>query len=212
MFIEVNRICSPVSTLGPGKRLGLWLQGCDIQCAGCVSKDTWQRGLGQYLKVTDLAELVIQTVNTEQLDGISITGGEPTLQGNALVELLRLVKIDCSPSFDVAIFTGLAERDLIESWPSLTREADVFICGPYVKELSNAGSLLASKNQTFYFPNGCTEEYRQSFEEVNNQLQTSVANGDITFAGIPRPGDMQIIEQMLIDRGVVLGETSWENC
>ncbi|MBP5240157.1 MAG: 4Fe-4S cluster-binding domain-containing protein, partial [Oscillospiraceae bacterium] len=29
----------PVVTLGPGRRLGLWLQGCSIHCPGCVAPE-----------------------------------------------------------------------------------------------------------------------------------------------------------------------------
>ncbi|HSV19446.1 MAG TPA: 4Fe-4S cluster-binding domain-containing protein, partial [Casimicrobiaceae bacterium] len=39
--IELNKAHWPVTVLGPGKRIGLWLQGCSIHCPGCVSQDTW---------------------------------------------------------------------------------------------------------------------------------------------------------------------------
>jgi anaerobic ribonucleoside-triphosphate reductase activating protein len=39
MKIAVSKAHYPVTVLGPGKRIGIWL-GCRIQCKGCVSQDT----------------------------------------------------------------------------------------------------------------------------------------------------------------------------
>ncbi|WP_461325238.1 4Fe-4S cluster-binding domain-containing protein [Bradyrhizobium diazoefficiens] len=46
--ISVSRIHFPVTTLGPGRRLGIWFQGCSIRCPGCISMDTWMEGAGKY--------------------------------------------------------------------------------------------------------------------------------------------------------------------
>ena len=40
-MIYLNKAHYPVTTLGPGRRIGLWLQGCTLACPGCVSRDTW---------------------------------------------------------------------------------------------------------------------------------------------------------------------------
>ena len=39
--VGVSRLHFPVTTLGPGRRAAIWLQGCSIHCRGCVSRDTW---------------------------------------------------------------------------------------------------------------------------------------------------------------------------
>jgi anaerobic ribonucleoside-triphosphate reductase activating protein len=39
--IGLNRVHFPVTALGPGRRIGIWLQGCLIRCPGCMSLDTW---------------------------------------------------------------------------------------------------------------------------------------------------------------------------
>jgi len=33
--IAISRAHFPISTLGPGLRLGVWMQGCSIRCKGC---------------------------------------------------------------------------------------------------------------------------------------------------------------------------------
>ena len=40
-MIALNRLHWPVTVLGPGRRVGIWMQGCSIGCRGCVSRDTW---------------------------------------------------------------------------------------------------------------------------------------------------------------------------
>lgn len=49
MMLYLSRIHFPVTTLGPGNRIGIWFQGCSIQCQGCVSVDTWGTGKGGVL-------------------------------------------------------------------------------------------------------------------------------------------------------------------
>ena len=44
--IALSRIHFPVTTLGPGRRIGIWFQGCSIRCPGCISMDTWAQGRG----------------------------------------------------------------------------------------------------------------------------------------------------------------------
>ncbi len=44
MELSLSRVHFPVTTLGPGRRLGIWFQGCSIRCPGCISADTWGPG------------------------------------------------------------------------------------------------------------------------------------------------------------------------
>ena len=39
-MLALSRMHFPVTTLGPGNRIGIWVQGCTIRCPGCVSADT----------------------------------------------------------------------------------------------------------------------------------------------------------------------------
>ena len=40
-LIRLNKAHYPVTALGPGRRIGLWLQGCALACPGCISQDSW---------------------------------------------------------------------------------------------------------------------------------------------------------------------------
>ena len=87
MNVRVARLLAPVTVLGPGRRLGLWVQGCGLACPGCASRDTWDPAEGLEIPVAELADRITRTVVAEDLTGLTITGGEPTDQGRALASL-----------------------------------------------------------------------------------------------------------------------------
>jgi anaerobic ribonucleoside-triphosphate reductase activating protein len=54
MKIAINKAHFPVTVLGPGRRIGIWTQGCRIHCKGCVSQDTWAADPGRETTVARL--------------------------------------------------------------------------------------------------------------------------------------------------------------
>ncbi|MGG7582215.1 4Fe-4S cluster-binding domain-containing protein [Rhizobium sp. Nf11,1] len=75
----------PVTALGPGRRIGIWFQGCSIRCPGCISADTWTTGKG-----TTTLEEVVNTLQPwlPEAEGVTVSGGEPFDQQEALQSLL----------------------------------------------------------------------------------------------------------------------------
>ena len=41
--MNVARVLYPVRVLGPGRRVGLWLCGCQRACPGCSNPELWAR-------------------------------------------------------------------------------------------------------------------------------------------------------------------------
>ena len=99
--IALSRIHFPVTALGPGRRIGIWFQGCSIRCPGCISMDTWAQGRGS-TTVDKVADAISQWSTTA--DGITISGGEPFDQPDALFELLA--RIRSQTEADILVFTG----------------------------------------------------------------------------------------------------------
>src|SRR5690606_36357446 len=99
--VNISRVHFPVTTLGPGRRLGIWFQGCSIRCPGCISADTWDGSAG----ATALAALLTEAdAWVSQADGITISGGEPFDQPDALFEFLNHLKLERNQ--DVLVYSG----------------------------------------------------------------------------------------------------------
>lgn len=77
---------------GPGIRFVIFMQGCPMRCLYCHNPDTWNLSGG---KEYTADELIFEYKKNKQFysrGGITVTGGEPLLQTDFLIELFRLAK------------------------------------------------------------------------------------------------------------------------
>ena len=117
--LSISRVHFPVTTLGPGKRIGVWFQGCGIQCPGCISKDTWARRPAN-TSVSEVLEFC--SGYSRDADGLTITGGEPLEQSAGLLALLSGFRRLLGPRADVLLYSGRASGEvlpLVSSWTGL---------------------------------------------------------------------------------------------
>ncbi|MBJ6362274.1 pyruvate formate-lyase-activating protein [Paenibacillus sp. GCM10012307] len=79
---------------GPGIRFVLFMQGCALQCQFCHNPDSWDTAQGRQMSVDEvIAELEPYLVYYRKSGGgITVTGGEPTLQASFVAELFKTVK------------------------------------------------------------------------------------------------------------------------
>lgn len=75
---------------GPGIRYVIFLQGCPLRCAYCHNPDTWTVGAGEEKSTEELLEDILKY--TRYIEGITVSGGEPLLQIDFLIELFEKVK------------------------------------------------------------------------------------------------------------------------
>ena len=75
---------------GPDRRSTAKLQGCTIRCGGCITPDIWTVHGGALTSVNQLSELLLDARYTR--DGISILGGEPFLEPDGLLGLVRALR------------------------------------------------------------------------------------------------------------------------
>ena len=69
-----------VNVLGPGVRYVLWVQGCHRRCPGCVAKNSYNMEEGTRISAGALA----MEIALSKAEGLTISGGEPFLQAEAL--------------------------------------------------------------------------------------------------------------------------------
>lgn len=77
---------------GPGIRFVIFTQGCPLRCLYCHNPDTWEVGKGQKMTVDDILESYELTKNYYKGGGLTVTGGEPLLQIDFLIELFEKAK------------------------------------------------------------------------------------------------------------------------
>ena len=75
---------------GPGIRYVVFLQGCPMRCAYCHNPDTWQIGVGNTKTTNELLEDIKKY--TRYIDGITVSGGEPLMQIDFVIDLFQKVK------------------------------------------------------------------------------------------------------------------------
>ena len=173
-------------TEGPGLRAGLWVQGCSRHCHGCAVPETWDFEAGYEESISVLADQILSVPN---LDGITIAGGEPFCQAEALAELIGKLR-ERSPDFSSICFSGwtLAELKELHSKgvDDLLSKTDLLIDGPYIEVLaSTARPLAGSSNQEFHFLTSRLEGWKDTWGNTKNKIEIRIMpDGRITANGL----------------------------
>lgn len=98
---------------GPGIRFVLFLQGCHLQCKYCHNRDTWDMNGGEYRSIDEIIEKIKRYKNyiMPSGGGVTVTGGEPLLQANFVLELFKKLKADgISTCIDTSGMVGLTDE------------------------------------------------------------------------------------------------------
>lgn len=106
---------------GPGIRFIIFMQGCHLKCKFCHNRDTWDIDAGTDYSVDELITEIekCKTYMDSSGGGVTITGGEPLLQTNFLIELFaELKKLDIHTCIDTS--AGLPITDEIKKLLELT--------------------------------------------------------------------------------------------
>jgi anaerobic ribonucleoside-triphosphate reductase activating protein len=186
-----------LTTLGPGRRLGIWLQGCSIRCPGCISADTWPSAQGR-----TTTEAVIEAVIPWLLEaeGITVSGGEPFDQPEALKVLLR--ELRRLSHVDILVYSGYP-FDALSGWlrenPGLI---DVLISEPYDERAAQALALRGSDNQRIHFLTELGSARFAFFDRpaIPEDRRFDVmfdADGTVWLAGIPARDDIRRLREAM---------------
>ena len=79
---------------GPGTRYVIFVQGCPMRCAYCHNPDTWEMNAGELMEPSYLIEQYKRNEGFYKNGGITVTGGEPLMQVDFLIELFTLAKAE----------------------------------------------------------------------------------------------------------------------
>jgi anaerobic ribonucleoside-triphosphate reductase activating protein len=214
--LQLNKAHWPVTVLGPGRRIGLWVQGCTIGCRGCVSQDTWPSDPSKTIAVRELLAWC-KRVAGDELDGVTISGGEPFQQPEglrALLEGLRAWRRSATLDFDLLCYSGYPLKTLERKHAKLLALLDAVIPEPYVDHLPQGNVWRGSSNQPLV---PLSERGRARYAEhvaatsdaTGKRMQAAIAGGRVWMIGIPGRGDMAQVEALCASRGLALSKVSW---
>lgn len=77
---------------GPGTRFVVFVQGCPMRCAYCHNPDTWEMNAGQLMEPSYIIEQYERNKPFYRNGGITVTGGEPLMQLDFMIDLFTLAK------------------------------------------------------------------------------------------------------------------------
>src|ERR1044072_5271418 len=190
-MLRVGRIHSPVTALGPGRRVGIWVQGCAIRCAGCVSLDTWDPGAGRSVSLDALAQIVDEAV-LDGCAGVTLSGGEPFDQApavRALIPALREAGRIHRVRLAVLGYSGYAIRRRRRVHPLTLALLDGVVAGPFVDARPTDLALRGSANQELVVLSELGRERYGDLVDARPRkppFQVAVSGRAITMIGIPR--------------------------
>jgi anaerobic ribonucleoside-triphosphate reductase activating protein len=190
--LNIAAISSKTRALGPGLRAVVWVQGCPLNCPGCLAPN-WIPFKPAIL-VTP-AE-IYEKLDVLKLDGITFSGGEPMEQAEGLAELANLIRE--TKDISIICFTGYRYERLINTPPNpgvpkLLNFVDVLIDGPYIQGRNDSIGLRGSSNQRIIH---LTSRLRQiNLEKQKRTVEVTVSDGELSFVGIPTTAIKSAMDQ-----------------
>lgn len=182
----IARILSPVHSLGPGDRVCLWTQGCKKRCRGCISPEL-QPYSGNEIDEDVLAKILIQVARKNNCTGITISGGDPLEQSQALLKLLTLLRNEFD---DILVYTGFELQDIQDGLVGIDAKKcldylDVLIDGKYIDELNYKDCVLrGSSNQNIHFITKGLAPIYAEYMKQGRILESFVHNQNTIVTGI----------------------------
>jgi anaerobic ribonucleoside-triphosphate reductase activating protein len=149
--LRLRRLCYPVTALGPGRRLVLWVTGCSLRCPGCISPELQDPTGGRVLPPSRVLARILGIGCA--LDGITLTGGEPFEQAHALAELLERLA-PARPGWNLLVYSGFTLSHLERRGAGARRLlacSDILVAGPYLADHPPTHPLTGSGNQQVHF-------------------------------------------------------------
>jgi anaerobic ribonucleoside-triphosphate reductase activating protein len=159
---------------GPGSRFVVWVQGCSLGCAGCFNPATHAMG-GRAIEVDALAGEI------GEVDGLTVSGGEPLQQAAAVAELLARAR---SRGLSTLVFSGytIDEIRALPDGPSVLAHTDVLIDGRYRAGERLGTGLRGSANQQIHL---LSARYTLADVEATPVAEIRIApTGEVVLTGV----------------------------
>ena len=173
--------------LGPYERSVIWVHGCCFSCEGCIGEH-YKHGSYSEASPAELAQWFLQD---DKISHLTLSGGEPMLQAEALSRMIR--EIRKYRDTGVIVYTGFTYEALAEKSKedegirSFLDCIDLLIDGPYIKELDNNQPYIGSENQNIIL---LTDRYRDVYNDyyysdIGRQVELNFQKDKTMLVGVP---------------------------
>ncbi|MDL2310769.1 anaerobic ribonucleoside-triphosphate reductase activating protein [Peptostreptococcaceae bacterium OttesenSCG-928-C18] len=132
---------------GVGVRTTIFVTGCTLGCKNCFNKEYQDFNFGTIWTDEETSK-VLDYLNNDIVEGLTILGGEPFDNTKGLLEIISNIRKKTDKS--IWIFSGYVFEKLIkdEDNKRLLELCDVLVDGPFVEELKNLRlKFRGSENQ-----------------------------------------------------------------
>jgi len=129
--------------------------------------------------------------------GLTLSGGEPFLQAEALAALVQAVRQ--AREVDVIVFTGFTLEALQRRKQAapLLAQADLLIDGGYVARRDSGVGLRGSDNQRFHYLSSRLVDCGYDFERAERGLELHFQESGLLVVGIPAAETQLRLERAL---------------
>ncbi|HHU24584.1 MAG: anaerobic ribonucleoside-triphosphate reductase activating protein [Bacilli bacterium] len=148
MKIRIAGVIKESIVDGPGIRFVVFTQGCPFNCPGCHNTNTHDFLGG---KLIDIKTIIEDIKRQKMLRGLTISGGEPLMQTEACLEIVKGVKPFLT---DIIVYTGFTWEEICNQLPTnpqlteLLHQIDYLIEGRYLEtERDLSLKYRGSRNQ-----------------------------------------------------------------
>lgn len=187
-ILFISHIEESTTLLGPFQRFVIWVHGCCFDCKGCLAHNT---KFGEYKRMTieELGNLILQQ---ENIEGITISGGEPFLQANALRKLIDFLR--AKKDLGVIIYSGftMEQLDLKPEYKGLLKVTDILIDGPYVEELDIGQPYIGSSNQVIHQLSGRYINDASYYKAKGRRAEIKIYSDQVVLVGVPSKEALKI--------------------
>ena len=138
----------------------IFFSGCNFHCKNCFNSELWDFNYGIPF-TEETINKIIELLAPDYIKGLSILGGEPFHNYNAVIKLIKKVK-EIYPNKDIWIWTGYKFDDIPEKCKDILDLADVIVDGRYEEDKRDLSiAFRGSTNQRIW---------RKSTNEFNDTI------------------------------------------
>lgn len=187
LMLSVASIVPCTEAEGPGRRFALWFQGCPLRCPGCCNPEMLPFEGGAPMRLDEVVDLLEETHRHEELEGLTLLGGEPMAHAAAGVALAREAH---RIGLNVMVFSGYTLEEIREGGDAaelaLLAECDILVDGPYRREEPESERRwIGSANQRVHFLTSRADANDPRWRQRNTLEIRLTTEGELSVNGFP---------------------------